>query len=667
MKSRIPASGLRLAAGLAGLLLVAMPAAADPIRIASWNITNYDGGQNSDVQTAVYGSFSGRCLCPDILVCQEFVSASAVTSFVGILNSAPGSPGDWAAATFVDGADTDSAFFYRTSVVSLVTDLSPTGVTVVSFGSGSDSNQPRNIMRYDVRPLGYADPEATIAIYSSHMKAGSTGTDLSRRLIEAIKIRDDAEALPAGWNFLLGGDLNIQDSFESAYVELTGAQANNAGRFFDPINTPGSWNNNSGFRFVHTQDPASAMDDRFDFILVSGSLIDGIDFEYDGNAAVSYSASTWDDPNHSYRAWGNDGTSYNDLLTTIGNTMVGPTIAQALINLASGNGHLPVFAEFILPPSDLGACCTPCGCDDLLNQAQCEAEGGLFHGIGVACGEEDPPCTLPNNMRINEVRIRHDGVTQDQEFIEIVGEPNQPLCGLSLVNIEGELSSKGRVDFVASLDDCGSGVPCSTDSNGYFVAGGSGVGADLVLFLGTNILENGTQTILLVRDTQLSTSVPNNDVDANNDGVADVAPEVLGTLVDAVGIIDGDFFAAIEPDAVYFGAAAVGPAADASVAGGAARCPNASDTGSWLDWVQVTHQLSPPAGCSAATPGTANSSICGGDLDGDLDLDLLDFAGFQGCFAVSSAPCAPFDFDADCTIGTGDLQQFRMRLEASGP
>ncbi len=271
------------------------------------------------------------------------------------------------------------------------------------------------------------------------------------------------------------------------------------------------------------------------------------------------------------------------------------------------------------------------------------------------------------DMRINEIRVRHDGVTQNQEFIEIVGQPDQPLCGLSLVAIEGELSSKGRVDFVISLDNCGSGDPCMLDSNGYFVAGGSGVGADLVLFLGTNILENGTQTILLVRDTQLTTGAPNNDVDADNDGVADIAPAVLGTLLDAAAVVDSDYFAVVEPDAVYFDASPVGPATDNSVAAGAARCPDSSDTDAWYDWVQLTSSLAPPVGCKAATPGFANLSPCGGDADLDGDFDLADFAAFQRCFGVASAACAVFDLDGDCTVGLRDLDRFRQRLEATGP
>ncbi len=78
--------------------------------------------------------------------------------------------------------------------------------------------------------------------------------------------------------------------------------------------------------------------------------MDGVHLDYIGNPAVPYSTTTWDDPNHSYRSWGNDGTSYNTSLTISRNTMVGSVIAQALVSSASGGGHLPVFLDLLVPP-----------------------------------------------------------------------------------------------------------------------------------------------------------------------------------------------------------------------------------------------------------------------------------------------------------------------------
>lgn len=344
-------SNVRRMAMCAGMALCATSAMAQ-LRVVAWNISNYGGGRDADLKTAIYGTFEGRSLAPDVIITQEFLSASAVTSFVNILNTAPGSPGDWAGAAFVDGPDTDSAFFYRTSKVTLIASQ------VIALGSSSSTNQPRHTMRYDFRPVGYTAAAASIGAYSVHLKSGDGSTDQSRRLIEAQRIRDNAEGLftggpglPAGYAFLVGGDFNIQSSSQAAYQELIGSQVNNTGRFFDPIATPGSWNNNGAYRIVHTQDPigAGGMDDRHDQILLSASMVDGAGLSYIGSPSIPYSTTAWNDPNHSYRAWGNDGTTFNLALAVAGNTMVGPAIAQALRNVCNGAGHLPVVLNLRVP------------------------------------------------------------------------------------------------------------------------------------------------------------------------------------------------------------------------------------------------------------------------------------------------------------------------------
>ncbi len=321
----------------------AAPALAQPLRVVNWNISNYSGGRAADLQTAIFGVYEGRSMAPDIIICEEFTSQNAVDFFLAVLNST--GPADWAAAPFVNGPDSDTAFFYRTSRVELL----PPYVTVVAVG-GPSPNHPRNIQRYDVRPVGYSGPGATVAMYGSHMKAQESGSDDdNRRLLEAQRIVADAQSLPTGWHFLLGGDFNLQNSFEQTYVTLAGP----SGPFGDPIRSPGTWNNNVNFRFIHTQDPSGSggMDDRHDQILLSRSLLDGEGFDYIGSLTTPYSTTTWNDPNHSYRAWGNDGSSFNASLTVAGNQMVGPAIAQALKNVATtAGGHLPVFLDLRLPP-----------------------------------------------------------------------------------------------------------------------------------------------------------------------------------------------------------------------------------------------------------------------------------------------------------------------------
>jgi hypothetical protein len=95
------------------------------------------------------------------------------------------------------------------------------------------------------------------------------------------------------------------------------------------------------------------MDDRFDFLLLDSGLVDGDGFDYIGNAAIPYSTTTWNDPNHSFRAWGNDGTTYNQNINTTTNSMVGPTIANAIFQTTAtdtAGGHLPVYLDLRVPP-----------------------------------------------------------------------------------------------------------------------------------------------------------------------------------------------------------------------------------------------------------------------------------------------------------------------------
>jgi endonuclease/exonuclease/phosphatase family metal-dependent hydrolase len=358
LPTRLPAAlPIALAAGLA-------TTAAAQVRLVSWNISNYNGtDRQTQIQTAVYGvvpsgALAGQSMSPMVIGTQEFSSATAVNNFRTLLNTASGSPGDWSSATFFNGNDSDNGFFYRNTRFTLV------GARVIAVG-GASPNQPRDTTRYDLRPVGYTAPGSTLAVYVSHFKAQDSGTsvDETQRLTEAQRIRDNAEGintngagsgLPAGWNFVVLGDFNVQTSSEGFYQELVGSQVNNTGRVFDPINTPASWNNNSTYRFVHTQDPGTAvggMDDRHDQILISSSLRDSVGWHYIGSNVLAFSTSTWNDPNHSYRVWGNDGSSYNTSLNVTTNAMVGNTIATAVRDCVgtSNSGHLPVLADFRVP------------------------------------------------------------------------------------------------------------------------------------------------------------------------------------------------------------------------------------------------------------------------------------------------------------------------------
>lgn len=354
--------------------------ASAQLRVAQWNVTNYSASSGRDAyfQDAIYlTSPNGLRMAPDILVIEEVLQGGSgntpqrqatgqtnVNAFLALLNTAAGSPGDWAAAPYVaNGGDTGNALFYRTSRVVLM------GTTTLSTDTGTGSDQaPRDTQRWQVRLVGYTGLGAQLYIYGAHYKAGSSGSDQARRDPESRRVRLDANALPDSANFLIGADFNVQNSNQRAYQYLVGFEASPpmseafladaSGRFFDPINSPGTWENGPAFRLIHTQDPASAMDSRHDQILISATLRDlnGMDYLPVGPGGNIYApyytpsvGNTWNDPNHSYRAWGNDGTTFNAPIRVTGNTMVGPVIAQALVDSCNGLGHLPVFLDVQVP------------------------------------------------------------------------------------------------------------------------------------------------------------------------------------------------------------------------------------------------------------------------------------------------------------------------------
>lgn len=315
--------------------------ASDGLRVAAWNITFYDGGMGPQVADAVYGTFQDNEFAPDVILLQEMTSSGAVNALVGHLNAAPSSPKDWASATTFVNSGLNTAMVYRASRLDVVEE------TIVSAG-GAAPRHPRNVVRYDMRPVGYDSDTAIISFYPTHMKAGSTADDQNRRTVEAVELSGDAQDLPPGRPYILGGDFNTQSASQFSYQVVNGF-VYNTGPFLDPITAGGDWQNNSAFRFIHTQDPATQMDDRYDIILVSPTLVDGAGWEYVGEFGAPWDLSRWDDPNHSYRAWGNDGTTYNARLRTTGNAHVHPATAQALIDLSSGGGHIPVFLDLRLP------------------------------------------------------------------------------------------------------------------------------------------------------------------------------------------------------------------------------------------------------------------------------------------------------------------------------
>jgi hypothetical protein len=328
---------LRAAAWSAALSLTI--AAHAQLRIVDYNTA---GGPRAGMGTILQAigdeQASGIVKQIDVLSLQEQNSSATTTqSIVNILNGIYG-PGTYSRAT-LDGGTTGAGrpgLIYNTQTVQLIEQT--------TASTTSSSGAARQTMRYRLRPLGY-DVAADFYLYSSHYKASDTSADAARRNVEAQQVRANANALGSA-HLIYSGDFNIYRSTEPMWATLTGA---GSGQAFDPINRIGAWHDGASFRDVHTQNPAGSgfvgggMDDRFDFQLLSGEMLD--------NEGMSLIPGT-------YRAFGNTNThSVNGAITSgsaaaLQARLLGYTQpqAQAVLNgLAAESDHLPVVADYQLP------------------------------------------------------------------------------------------------------------------------------------------------------------------------------------------------------------------------------------------------------------------------------------------------------------------------------
>lgn len=341
---------------------IASPAWAQ-LRIVSYNgatITNPGGdtarpGMSSVLQAIGIESKNGIQRPIDVLSLQEVgTGLQGATSIVNALNSIYG-PGTYARSTLA-GSGTNpetQAVIYNTHTVSLISQA--------AIGTASTNGAARQPMRFEFRPAGY-DDSADFYVYASHFKAGSTSTDQFRRNVEAQTIRADAATLGADARIIYSGDFNIQSSSETMYQTMLAA---GTGKAIDPINAPGSWNNNAGFAAIHTQAPlvtgvnsltGGGMDDRFDFQIVTQPLMSGNGLSYIGTGVPNTLISP---SQHSYHAFGNNGTTFNNNINAASNTAlpiseynpgVGEPSRTTVLNaLTTASDHLPVVADYQLP------------------------------------------------------------------------------------------------------------------------------------------------------------------------------------------------------------------------------------------------------------------------------------------------------------------------------
>ena len=275
--------------------------------------------------------------------------------------------------------------------------------------------------------------------------------------------------------------------------------------------------------------------------------------------------------------------------TPTANVNVTLTPSNSEIDLGNGAGN-PVVLVF--SPMDAGTpnTVTVTAIDDAAIEGPHSSDiafsvtstDGDFDGLTidpVSVSIQDDDASTTTNALINEFVADHTS-NDDFAFVEIyapgVSTPTD-LSGLTLLEIEGTASNRGRIDKVVPLG--------LTDADGYYVA-------DIDA-------ENDTVTFLLVSGF---TGAVGDDIDTDDDGTVDATP--WSAIIDSVATVDDEV-----NDFAYAGAPALVGGLDgvSFQYGGASRIPNGTDTDTTADWVRNAFNGAGFAGFPMAVAGAGEA------------------------------------------------------------
>ena len=296
---------------------------ASTARILTYNLLNYEDENNREDDYVMILDL----VEPDLIIAQEIIGQTGYSHFQSdVLDVLE--PNIWSSAPFTNqSAQQDIALYYKSDIFTLI------GTSVVYTAQSSGTRDVIEwVMLHNLSGVEFN-------VYGVHLKASSGSSNANQRLQETTILRNHLNNLAPNF-FIVGGDFNIysnNSSSEPAFDMLTSSSEDNDGQMFDPINRIGHWHNNGSYSDVHTQSPRTSsfggganggMDDRFDWLFVSQSILDQ-------DSPMQYIEGT-------YCAVGNDGSHFNDAINDGNNNAVSEEIADALHDASD---HLPVYMD----------------------------------------------------------------------------------------------------------------------------------------------------------------------------------------------------------------------------------------------------------------------------------------------------------------------------------
>ncbi len=309
----------------------------DTITLVSYNLLNFPNGRDDCGSNTVVPNRADtlrkiiQYTQPDIFVACEIQTEDGADSVLTRSLNVNG-VSNYAMANFHlnnSGSDLHNMLYYNTDKLTL------------QWQDAIISN-PRDIDHYVLYAndpnLGVFYDTTFIEVYMCHLKAGNSGANATIRAEQTQLLMDYIALRPSDRNHFICGDMNVYSSSEAGYQQMVSGPL----ALQDPINSPGSWNNSGTYAAIHTQSTRSSSnydcgstggsDDRFDQILVSNNVMQGLD-------SLKYL-------NNSYDAVGNDGNHYNtNLLASPTNTQYPDSIVRALYYMSD---HLPVSLKAVV-------------------------------------------------------------------------------------------------------------------------------------------------------------------------------------------------------------------------------------------------------------------------------------------------------------------------------
>ncbi len=287
----------------------------DTVKISTYNLLRYGSGtdRNSDFRKII------NYIDADLYITQELTSNAGVSNFLNnVLNF---ESDNFLSAKFYDNTDIDQALFFNKNIFEIVSTSQITG-------------DPRNIIVYRLRHISTGK---SFFVFNLHLKASSGSSNEQRRLQQIIELKNFTQQMNEDHFYVVAGDFNIYSTNEPAYQKFFESTSTGFGKFNDLVKVEGKFNNPE-FAEYHTQSPRTSqfgggatggMDDRFDYILFSDSLI-----ESNKTFVID----------QSYKVIGNDGNHYDMAINIAPNNSVSQDLADALHDASD---HLPVSVDIV--------------------------------------------------------------------------------------------------------------------------------------------------------------------------------------------------------------------------------------------------------------------------------------------------------------------------------